>query len=203
MSNVTVINRGFEDLKITFAAMQAFTLARTQAINDQLWIVEHPPVYTLGLNGKPEHILGSTDIPVLQVDRGGQVTYHGPGQVVIYLLLDIKKRKIGVRQLVSLIEKSVVMLLLSYNITAKARKDAPGVYVNGKKIAALGLRIKKGCSYHGVSLNVNMDLSPFLNINPCGFEGLEVTQMCEFGVKEEANKIADQLIAIIQKQLTN
>jgi len=201
VSDIAVINRGLEDLKITFAAMQAFTFSRTNVTEDQLWVVQHPAVYTQGLNGKPEHILQTTDIPVVQVDRGGQVTYHGPGQVVIYLLLNIKRRHLGVRQLVSLIEVAVIKLLRAYGITANARKDAPGVYVAAKKIAALGLRIKKGCCYHGVSLNVAMDLLPFSNINPCGHAGLEVTQMSELGIFEKPDKIAAQLIENIQQEL--
>lgn len=201
MSDITVIQRGFEDLKVTFAAMQAFTFSRTAATEDQLWLVQHPPVYTQGLNGKPEHVLQTTEIPVVQVDRGGQITYHGPGQVVVYLLLDIKRRHLGVRQLVSLIEDAVIKLLQVYGITANARKDAPGVYVAAKKIAALGLRIKKGCCYHGVSLNVDMDLLPFSNINPCGYAGLEVTQMRELGIFEKPDKIAAQLIEHIQQGL--
>jgi len=158
-------------------AMQQFTSRRSAETADELWVVEHPPVFTLGLAGKREHILDAGDIPVVQSDRGGQVTYHGPGQVVIYLLIDLKRARLGARALVSAIENAVIALLADYRITAQARRHAPGVYVEGKKIAALGLRIRRGCSYHGLALNVDMDLSPFARINSCGYAGLAVTQL--------------------------
>jgi lipoyl(octanoyl) transferase len=162
---------GRVDYEPTFQAMQAFTASRAAETADELWIVEHPPVYTLGQAGKPEHILRDVGIPIVKIDRGGQVTYHGPGQVVIYLLLDLPRRKIKVRELVSAIEQAVIDLLAEHGVTAERRDGAPGVYVGEAKVAALGLRIRNGCSYHGVSLNVDMDLSPFAAINPAAMLG--------------------------------
>ena len=157
--------------------MQAFTASRDAATRDEIWLVEHPPVFTLGQAGKPEHLLDPGDIPVIRTDRGGQVTYHGPGQLVAYLLLNLRHYGLGVRQLVTLIEQSIVDLLREFGIAAAARADAPGVYVDGNKIAALGLRVRHGCSFHGLSLNVDMDLEPFSRINPCGYPDLQVVQM--------------------------
>jgi lipoyl(octanoyl) transferase len=159
--------------------MQAYTDARTADSDDEIWLLSHPAVYTLGKNGKPEHILDAGDIPVINSDRGGQVTYHGPGQLVVYILFDIARARIGVRQLVTIIEQSVIDLLADYGVTANARADAPGVYVNDAKIAALGLRVRKGRSFHGLSLNIDMDLEPFSRINPCGYRHLQVTQMSD------------------------
>ncbi|MFV2003796.1 MAG: lipoyl(octanoyl) transferase LipB [Gammaproteobacteria bacterium] len=157
--------------------MQNFTDSRSVDSADELWFLQHHPVYTLGKNGKAEHVLNPADIPVVNSDRGGQVTYHGPGQIVVYTLLDLKRLKIGVRELVTLIELTIIDLLASYDVVSSARRDAPGVYVNDAKIAALGLRVRKGCCFHGLALNVDMDLEPFSRINPCGYEGLEVTQL--------------------------
>jgi lipoyl(octanoyl) transferase len=157
--------------------MQAFTMQRNCDTQDEFWVVEHPPVFTLGLNGRFQHLLDPGTIPVVQVDRGGQVTYHGPGQVVIYLLIDLKRLNIGARDLVKTIEEATIGFLADYGILAETRPKAPGVYVAGHKIAALGLRVRRGCSYHGLSLNVDMDLSPFEHINPCGYPGLKVTQL--------------------------
>ena len=165
------------DYPATFAAMQEFTAARDADTSDQLWLCEHPPVFTQGLSGKPEHLLKDIGIPVVQIDRGGQITYHGPGQVVAYLLLDLRRRELTVRGLVDRIEQAVIDLLAGYGVTAARLAGAPGVYVGNAKIAALGLRIKHGCSYHGVSLNVDMDLAPYDAINPCGYEGMAVTQL--------------------------
>jgi lipoyl(octanoyl) transferase len=161
----------------TLEAMQAFTDSRDAQTPDELWLLQHPRVFTQGQAGKAEHVLAPADIPVIQVDRGGQVTYHGPGQWVLYLLVDLRRSKLGVRDLVTLIERSIVHLLAEYGIAGKPRADAPGVYVDGDKIAALGLRVRRGCSYHGLSLNVDMDLEPFQRINPCGHKGLQVTSM--------------------------
>ncbi len=155
--------------------MRAFTDQRDEHSDDQLWLLQHSPVFTQGQAGKPEHLLVPGDIPVVQADRGGQVTYHGPGQWVVYLLLDLRRRGMGVRALVDLIEESVVALLGEYGIAAAPRRDAPGVYVGDAKIASLGLRVRRGCSYHGLALNVDMDLEPFSRINPCGYEGMAVT----------------------------
>jgi len=160
--------------------MQDFTLQRNAKTLDEIWFVEHPAVFTQGQAGKAEHLLSPGSIPVVQVDRGGQVTYHGPGQQVVYFLIDIRRKKMGVRQLVSAIEKIVIELLKKYKIESNARSDAPGVYVAEKKICSLGLKIKRGCSFHGLALNVDMDKAPFLRINPCGYEGLEVTQISDF-----------------------
>lgn len=173
--------------------MQQFTANRTVDTPDEIWLLQHPPTYTQGLAGKPEHLLHSTNIPVIKIDRGGQITYHGPGQIVAYCLLDMRRWKIGVRDLVRLMEQSVIDLLAEFNVTALGRQDAPGVYVDNAKIAALGLKIKNGYCYHGLSLNVNMDLSPFNNINPCGYAGLRVTQACELGITVSINELQAQL----------
>ena len=161
----------------TWHAMQQFTDNRDAQTPDEIWLLEHPPVFTQGQAGKAEHVLFPGDIPVVQVDRGGQVTYHGPGQLVAYLLLDVRRRGLGVRDLVSAIEQALIDLLATYGVPANARSDAPGVYVEGAKIASLGLRIRHGCSFHGLSLNVDMDLQPFARINPCGHAGLPITQL--------------------------
>jgi len=171
---------GEVDYQQTWQQMQDFTDSRQHDTDDELWFLQHPSVYTLGKNGKVEHVLNPAGIPVVNSDRGGQVTYHGPGQIVVYTLLDLNRLKIGVRDLVTLIEQSIIELLAGYDIDACAKKDAPGVYVNDAKIAALGLRVRKGCSFHGLALNVDMDMEPFGRINPCGYEGLEVTQLKDF-----------------------
>jgi len=173
--------------------MQTFTADRTSDTVDEIWLVQHPPTYTQGQAGKPEHLLNQTDIPVVKIDRGGQITYHGPGQIVAYLLLDLHRWKINVRELVRLMEQAVIDLLAEYGVVAEGRVDAPGVYVGDAKIAALGLKIKKGCSYHGLSFNVDMDLSPFDNINPCGYEGLRVTQAVELGITVPWEELQAQL----------
>ncbi|WP_413229034.1 lipoyl(octanoyl) transferase LipB [Arsukibacterium sp.] len=161
--------------------MQRFTDQRDENTPDELWMLEHPAVFTQGQAGKAEHLLLPGDIPVVKVDRGGQVTYHGPGQLVVYVLLDIKRRKLGVRELVSMLEQALVELLAQFGATANARPDAPGVYIDGKKIASLGLRVRKGCTFHGLALNVDMDLSPFHRINPCGYAGMQMIQSKDYG----------------------
>lgn len=186
------------DYRDTWTAMKSLTLARTPASADECWFLQHAPVFTQGQAGKPEHILDPHDIPVVQTDRGGQVTYHGPGQLVAYLLLDIRRRHMGVRQLVDLVENSLIEVLDSFGIAAAARRDAPGVYVGRDKIAALGLRIKNGCSYHGLSLNVDMDLAPFAWINPCGYPGLGVTQ-----VRDLVDEPVNDLFAETRRRLQN
>ena len=183
--------------------MKDFTQSRNSKTPDEIWVVEHPPVYTLGRNGKKEHILKDSNIPVIKVDRGGQVTYHGPGQLVIYVLLDLHRRKLGIRQLVTLIEDSIIQLLKSNHITAYSDKKAPGVYVNNKKIAALGLRVSKGCTTHGLSLNVDMDLKPFLNINPCGYQGLEITQCTELNLNQGISELSKILVSELLTRLNN
>jgi len=182
-------------------AMQHFTEQRSETSHDELWLVEHPALFTVGLNGKAEHLLNPGEIPVVPVDRGGQVTYHGPGQIVVYLLLDLRRLQIGVRQLVMMMEQAIIALLAGYGISASARRDAPGVYVGGAKIASLGLRIRRGCSYHGLALNVAMDLHPFSRINPCGYPGLAVTQLRDLGVDESPAVVAEKLLAILADTL--
>jgi lipoyl(octanoyl) transferase len=169
--------RGAVDYTACLAEMQTFTDQRGEGTPDELWLVEHPPVFTLGLAGKPEHVLDAGDIPVVRCDRGGQVTFHGPGQVVLYALLDLARAGLDVRALVTTLEQAVIDLLAGLDIAAERRPGAPGVYVAGAKIAALGLRVRRGCCYHGLSLNVAMDLAPFARINPCGYAGLAVTQV--------------------------
>ncbi len=175
-------------------AMQKFTDERDDKTCDELWLVEHPPVFTQGQAGKEEHLLMPGDIEVVKVDRGGQVTYHGPGQQVIYFMINLRRRKIGVRQLVTLIENGIVAALKDYNINAYPKPDAPGVYVDDKKVASLGLRVRKGCSFHGLALNVNMDLSPFLRINPCGYAGLEMVQTCDLQGPQDIESAGNALV---------
>jgi lipoyl(octanoyl) transferase len=177
----------------TWRAMQTFTEQRTSATADEIWFLEHPPVFTLGMNAAPEHLLAPGDIPVVQIDRGGQVTYHGPGQLVVYPLIDVRRAGLGVRQLVMSLESAIIDLLASWNITALARRDAPGVYVDGRKVASIGLRIRRGSSYHGLAFNVAMDLEPFQRINPCGYRGLEVTDLRSLGVNASVQEVADAL----------
>lgn len=176
-------------------AMQAFTDARTDDTPDELWLVEHEPVFTLGQAGKPEHVLAAGDIPVLQVDRGGQVTYHGPGQVVLYPLLDLKRLRIGVKEYVCRVEQAMIDTLGDWNIEAVRRDGAPGVYVSGAKIGALGIRVRRGCTFHGLAFNVAMDLSPFARINPCGYAGLQVTSMADLGGPASLEAVREALVA--------
>jgi lipoyl(octanoyl) transferase len=184
---------GRQDYATVWRAMQAFTDSRDADSGDELWLVEHPPVFTVGLNGKPEHLLDPGDIPVIAVDRGGQVTYHGPGQIVAYPLLDLRRLGMGPRQLVMMLEQAVIDLLADFEISAEGRRDAPGVYVEGAKIAALGLRVRRGCCYHGLSFNVAMDLEPFTRINPCGYPGLAVTQLADLAVVENHGALSRRL----------
>ncbi|MEA9560132.1 lipoyl(octanoyl) transferase LipB [Xanthomonas campestris] len=172
---------GMQDYVPVWRAMQRFTDTRDEHTGDELWVVEHAPVFTLGQAGKPEHVLAPGEIPVLQVDRGGQVTYHGPGQLVVYPLLDLRRLKIGVRDYVCKIEQALIDTLDEWNIVAERRDGAPGVYVGGAKIAALGIRVRRGCTFHGLSFNVAMDLEPFHRINPCGYQGLQVTSVLDLG----------------------
>lgn len=182
-------------------AMQAFTDERQADTEDELWVVEHPPVFTQGQAGKEEHLLAPGDIPVVHVDRGGQVTYHGPGQVVIYFMIDLRRKKLGVRQLVNHIENAIVAMLERYGVDAAARPDAPGVYVNGEKVCSLGLRIRRGCSFHGLALNVNMDLTPFARINPCGLVGMNMIQTADIGGPTSFAEAADAVVEIFAQQL--
>lgn len=182
-------------------AMQAFTEARNTDNPDEIWCLEHPPVFTLGRNAKREHVLAPNDIPVIQTDRGGQVTYHGPGQLVIYLLLDLHRLGLGIRSLVRALERSIIDCLSGYDIQAEVRPSAPGVYVAQAKIGSLGLRVRKGCSYHGLALNVNMDLEPFTRINPCGFQGLRMTQISALGGPADLGQIRADLLPLLCEYL--
>ncbi len=192
---------GCTDYRPTWDAMRRFTDARESDTPDELWLTEHPPVFTQGLNGRAEHLLAPGDIPVVQIDRGGQVTYHGPGQLVLYCMLDLARLGLGVKGLVGAIQKSVIELLAEYAVEAKTRAGAPGVYVDGAKIAALGLRVRKGCCYHGLSLNIDMDLEPFARINPCGYRGLAVTQLADLGVDTDIARSGDRLAQLLTGNL--
>lgn len=195
MQHQLVVKRlGRQDYEPVWKAMHEFTDQRTEETPDEVWLVEHNPVFTQGQAGKAEHLINTGDIPVVQSDRGGQVTYHGPGQLVAYFLINLRRKKLGVRDLVTTIENLVINTLKAYNIDSTARPDAPGVYVDGKKICSLGLRIRKGCSFHGLALNVNMDLTPFLRINPCGYEGMEMVQVSQFGGPDNVEAVEKQLI---------
>jgi lipoyl(octanoyl) transferase len=182
--------------------MQSFTDSRTPGTDDEIWLLEHPPVFTLGRNGKREHLLAPGDIPVIPVDRGGQVTYHGPGQVVAYTLVDLRRRGIGIRTMVSVLEDAVIAVLAARGIDAHARRDAPGVYVDDAKIASVGLRVRRGATYHGVALNVDMDLEPFSRINPCGYAGLRVTDLRELGDTLTTWATAERLAAKLSEELS-
>ena len=185
---------GLKDYEPVWRAMQKFTNQRDENTLDELWMVEHPAVFTQGQAGKAEHILNAAEIPVIQVDRGGQVTYHGPGQIVAYPLIDLKRHKIGIKALVNGIEEALIQTMKTYNINAQRKEKAPGVYVNDKKIASLGLRVRKGCTFHGLAFNIRMDLEPFLRINPCGYVGLEVIQLSELDSTVDFKQVQEQLI---------
>lgn len=191
---------GLTDYPTTLQAMQAFTAARTADTADELWLTEHPPVYTLGLNRKGVR-LPHNDIPVVMVDRGGKITYHGPGQLVIYCLIDLARRGLNVRQLVTMLETSLIEVLALHGVSSAAKQDAPGVYVETKKIASLGLRLKNQCCYHGLSLNIDMDLSPFEAIDPCGYAGLSMTQTKDLGIQASFTEIGETLLSILEKKL--
>lgn len=185
---------GLSDYVPVWHAMRDFTRGRNEATPDEVWLVQHPPVFTLGLAGKREHLIAPSSIPLVQVDRGGQITYHGPGQIVLYLLLDLRRYRLSVKQLVALMEQSLIDLLARHGISAERQSGAPGVYVQGEKIAALGLRIQKGCCYHGLSLNVDMDLTPFQFINPCGYAGLGVTRTVDLGIEAPLEALERTLV---------
>lgn len=199
---IIVKSLGITQFKEVCDAMQQFTAMRTPETLDEIWITEHHSVYSLGLNRKQVRLPASSEIPVTHCDRGGKITYHGLGQIIIYVLLDLKRQQLNIRQLVSHLENAVIDLLKHYGIDAVARKEAPGVYVNGEKIASLGLRVKKDYCYHGLSVNVNMDLSPFTLIDPCGYAGLKVTQLADLGVDEDMSTISHQLIACFKARLS-
>ena len=192
---------GLQPYLDTWHKMHDFTKNRDKSTIDEIWLVEHPSVFTQGKTGKSENLLHATDIPVVQSDRGGQITYHAPGQLIAYLLIDMRRKEFNVRQLVSIMENSIIGLLADNQVTAVAKPDAPGVYVDGKKIASLGLKIHKGCTFHGLALNIDMDLSPFLQINPCGYAGLEMTQCKDLGISKSVTQLAPLLIEQFNTQL--
>ena len=193
-SGVLVRDLGLQAYEPVWRDMQRFTDERDSDTPDEIWFTEHEPVFTLGLNAAREHLLAPGDIPVVQIDRGGQVTYHGPGQLMVYPLIDIRRAELGVRNLVTALEQSVVDLAAGYGIEAASRADAPGVYVNGAKLASIGLRIRRGASFHGMALNVDVDLEPFSRINPCGFEDLEVTDLARLGAEKDLAAVRDALL---------
>lgn len=201
MSEIAIRNLGLQTYEPIWRAMQQFTDARTAANRDEIWFCQHEPVFTLGLNTAPEHLLATGDIPVVQIDRGGQVTYHGPGQLMIYPLIDIRRADIGVRDLVTALEQSVVDLAAEFDIAAASRCDAPGVYVDGAKLASVGLRIRRGASFHGMALNVDVDLEPFSRINPCGFRNLEVTDLNRLGAERDPDAVRDRLLPHLLRHL--
>ena len=198
---VNIKYSGIVDYISTWKEMKDFTLARTRNTPDEIWFLQHPPVYTLGVAGKMEHLLRNNGISIIRSDRGGQITYHGPGQIIAYLLLDVRRLKLGIRELIKLIEDAVIDLLEEYAVNTKIRKGAPGVYVGNKKIASLGLKIKNGCCYHGVALNVDMDLEPFSAINPCGYSGLEVTQVRDLGINDSVDILAKKLSRKLRERI--
>ena len=202
MSGTLVVRRlGRTDYQATWRAMQDFTATRDGQTPDEIWLLEHPPVFTQGLAGRPEHLLRETGVPLVRTDRGGQITYHGPGQVIAYLLIDLARRGLKVRELVSRIEQATIDLLASLGSEGQRLAGAPGVYVGGAKIASLGLRVKGGCSYHGLSLNADMDLSPFAAINPCGYPGLKVTQLRDLGVRSDPTEVGELLLQQLQNHI--
>ena len=194
MQEFIIRQLGLQPYQSTLEKMHHFTVARSDNTADEIWLVQHPPIFTLGRNAKPEHILSPSNIPVYQSDRGGEVTYHAPGQLIAYLLIDMRRRGIKVRQIVDAIESSVITSLKRYGVSAYAKREAPGVYIDDKKICSLGLRVTKGCTLHGLALNINMDLSPFNTINPCGYAGLEMTQLADFTDTASIDEISPILI---------
>lgn len=201
LTTVIIRHLGLQDYHLVWQAMQKFTNERNENSIDEIWFVEHPPVFTQGQNGKAEHVIDPGNIPVIKSDRGGQITYHGPGQLVAYILVDLKRKKLTVRDLVSLLEQSVIDLIKDYHQVAYAKREAPGVYLNDKKICSIGLRIRRGCSFHGLALNVAMNLTPFKNINPCGFAQLEMTQLSELKNDATVAKVSLQLAEYLIKNL--
>lgn len=190
-----------QDYLSCWEAMQHFTHSRDENTIDEIWLLEHNPVFTQGQNGKPEHILNAGNIPVIQTDRGGQVTYHGPGQLMLYILVDLRRKKINIRELVSILENAVIQVLAEYNILAYAKKEAPGVYVDERKICSIGLRIRKGCSYHGIAFNVSLDLEPFSRINPCGYTQLKMTHFAQLGGLDDILESGRKLVSYLTKSL--
>jgi lipoyl(octanoyl) transferase len=201
MSEITIRKLGLQDYEPVWRAMQQFTNLRDAGTPDEIWFTQHRPVFTLGVNAKQEHLLAPGDIPVVQIDRGGQVTYHGPGQLMVYPLIDLRRSGLGVRPLVTALEQCVVDLAADFGIEAASRKDAPGVYVDGVKLASVGLRIRRGASFHGMALNVDVDLEPFSRINPCGFANLEVTDLARLGTEHDLNLVQSMLLDKLLKNL--
>lgn len=201
LKRLTLRQLGVCEYEPVWQAMQSFTDNRDKASDDEIWVLQHAPVFTQGQAGKTEHLLNTGDIPVVQVDRGGQVTYHGPGQVILYLLLDLKRNKMGVRDLVTMMEASIVELLSSYAVQGYAKPDAPGVYVDQRKIASLGLRVRRGCSFHGLALNLNLDTSPFLRINPCGYPGMEMANLSDYVTDLDPQEATLRLVDIFIQKL--
>lgn len=197
LASTAIKHLGVQDCAAVWQAMQAFTATRTATTPDEIWLVQHPPVFTLGLAGKREHILQASGIPILPIDRGGQVTYHGPGQLIVYVLLDLQRRAYGVRELVARMEQAVINLLAEYGLPGQRREKAPGVYIAQHKIAALGLRVKHARTYHGLALNVDMDLAPFADINPCGYAGMPITQLRDQGVTENLESVTQRFVPIL------
>ena len=198
---MVVRHLGLVEYEPTWTAMRSFTDARDVQTPDEVWLLQHPPVFTLGQAGKPEHLLRDTGIPLVKIDRGGQITYHGPGQLVVYLLIDLHRRRLKVREMVTLMEQALIDCLVGYDLAAARKDGAPGVYIDGAKIAALGLRVRNGCSYHGLALNVDADLAPFAAINPCGYEGLQTIRMKDFGVTDGVEEVGERLLAHLQRLL--
>ena len=201
MSNIVIREFGLQPYEPVWRAMQEFTNMRDESTPDEIWFTEHEKVFTLGLNTAPEHLLETGDIPVVQIDRGGQVTYHGPGQLMIYTLINLRRAGLGVRDLVTALEQSVVDLAAEYGIEAASRSDAPGVYVDGVKLASIGLRIRRGASFHGMALNVDADLEPFSRINPCGFKGLDVIDLARLGADKDLSVVRDRLLPHLMRHL--
>jgi lipoyl(octanoyl) transferase len=199
---VIIRRLGRVDYLPTWQAMQRFTDERSADTEDELWLLQHPPVFTLGMAADPSHVLAAGDIPLVQTDRGGQVTYHGPGQLVLYALMDLRRNGLGVRDLVMLLERAVIELVGAHGVRAEGRRDAPGVYVARRKLASIGMRIRRGASYHGLALNVDMDLSPFARINPCGMAGMQVTQLAELGVPGSVEQVGERLAEWMLTQVT-
>ena len=201
MTQLRVRYLGLQPYEPSLQAMQDFTDSRDAETVDEIWLLQHEPVFTQGQAGKDEHLLQQTHIPIIKTDRGGQVTYHGPGQLIAYMLIDLKRLGIGVRQLVTLMEEAIIDTLAQWQVTAYGKPDAPGVYVDKAKIASLGLRVRKGCSFHGLALNVDMDLEPFLTINPCGYAGLDMAQLADFADQPTVATVSDQLLHHLTKKL--
>ncbi|MDG2315982.1 MAG: lipoyl(octanoyl) transferase LipB [Gammaproteobacteria bacterium] len=202
MRLLTFRNIGFRPLPDVWEEMKKFTDERNRKTQDEVWLVEHPPIYTLGLNSNPDHVLEASNIPILKIDRGGQVTYHGPGQLIAYVMLDLHRSRSSIRSIVEALEAAVIGTMAIYGIEAQGRRDAPGVYVGDKKLAAIGLRVRRHCTYHGLAVNVNMDLTPYERINPCGYEGLEVVQLRDLCHGIDISRVRKDLEMMLRASLS-